>query len=274
MPEEGLEPPTPDALPQSAPEWLLRHWGFDAPSEEDYREIRDLGPVGRGQSREPLGVKMRERMKLRRPSHSTVVAYLALFVALGGSAYAVGNLGKNTVGSKQLKKNAVTTAKVKKEAITAAKVKKGTLTGTHINASTLGIVPTAQTAQTANALGPSEAWHLVGAPGEPGFLNDWENAGVSGEAAAYYKDHEGIVHLKGSVIEGTKPLVFVLPPGYRPANNKLLNFPVACFGFGCASGVGSATVRGTGAGFADAEGGVAIPGDDTSLNGISFRAES
>lgn len=95
---------------------------------------------------------MRKRMKPGRPSHATVVAYLALFIALGGSAYAVGNLGKNTVGPKQLKKSAVTTAKIKKEAVTAAKVKKGALTGTQINISTLGTVPSAANAQTLGGL--------------------------------------------------------------------------------------------------------------------------
>jgi hypothetical protein len=53
--------------------------------------------------------------KLRRPSHTTVVAYLALLVALGGSAYAASSLAKNSVGSKQLKKNAVTTAKSRRQ---------------------------------------------------------------------------------------------------------------------------------------------------------------
>lgn len=37
-------------------------------------------------------------MKL--PSHSTVIAYLALFVALGGTAYAATQLPKNSVGPK------------------------------------------------------------------------------------------------------------------------------------------------------------------------------
>ena len=79
---------------------------------------------------------MRNRVKLGRPSHSTLVAYLALFVALGGSAYAF-HLGKNSVGTKQLKK----------EAVTAAKVRKGTLTGTQIQLSSLGTVPSAANAQ-------------------------------------------------------------------------------------------------------------------------------
>ena len=41
-----------------------------------------------------------------------VIALLALFVALGGSAYAALNLPKNSVGAKQLKRGAVTPAKL------------------------------------------------------------------------------------------------------------------------------------------------------------------
>jgi hypothetical protein len=51
-----------------------------------------------------------------RPSHATVVAYLALFVALGGSAYAAVGLPRNSVGTKQLKDGAVTSAKFKRSA--------------------------------------------------------------------------------------------------------------------------------------------------------------
>jgi hypothetical protein len=67
---------------------------------------------------------------LTRPNHTTVVAYLALFIALGaGTAFAAGQLAKNSVGSKQLKKNAVTGAKVRRDAITGAKVKDASLLG-------------------------------------------------------------------------------------------------------------------------------------------------
>jgi hypothetical protein len=48
-----------------------------------------------------------------RPSPAMVVALLALFVALGGGAYAAISLPKNSVGTKQLKKNAVTSGKVR-----------------------------------------------------------------------------------------------------------------------------------------------------------------
>ena len=75
---------------------------------------------------------MGKQLKLRRPGHATVVAYLALFVALGGSAYAASHLGRNSVGTKQLKKNAVTAKKIKKNAVTGAKVKDRSLTGSDL----------------------------------------------------------------------------------------------------------------------------------------------
>jgi hypothetical protein len=75
---------------------------------------------------------MRARFKLRRPGHGTVVAYLALFIALGGSAYAASHLGSKTVGTKQLKGGAVTAAKLKKNAVTRAKIKNGAVDGSKI----------------------------------------------------------------------------------------------------------------------------------------------
>jgi hypothetical protein len=50
---------------------------------------------------------------LRRLSYANVVATLALFIALGGGAYAATKLPKNSVGPTQLRKNAVTSSKVK-----------------------------------------------------------------------------------------------------------------------------------------------------------------
>jgi hypothetical protein len=55
-------------------------------------------------------------MKTLRPrlTFANVVSCLALFVALGGSAYAATQLPKNSVGTKQLKDGAVTQAKLAK----------------------------------------------------------------------------------------------------------------------------------------------------------------
>jgi hypothetical protein len=59
------------------------------------------------------------------PKHTTVVAYLALFVALGGTSYAAVKLPKNSVGSSQIKKNAVSSSKVKNGSLTQSDFKAG-----------------------------------------------------------------------------------------------------------------------------------------------------
>jgi hypothetical protein len=53
----------------------------------------------------------------RRPSPGTVLAILALIVALGGTADAA-----RKIGSRQLKNNAVTTKKIKRKAVTRSKL--------------------------------------------------------------------------------------------------------------------------------------------------------
>ncbi|HEY6397487.1 MAG TPA: hypothetical protein VIX82_08550, partial [Solirubrobacteraceae bacterium] len=82
-------------------------------------------------------------------SASLVISMLALMVALGGTSYAAFGVPKNSVGTKQLKNNAVTTSKIANGAVTGAKV----------NLSTLGTVPSATTAGTAD-----NALALGGAP--------------------------------------------------------------------------------------------------------------
>lgn len=86
----------------------------------------------------------------RRPSAALVVSVVALIVALGGTAYAGGFVGKNSVGSKQLKNNAVTSGKIKNGAVTTKKIANGAVTAGKINSSGL-IVPNALHANTADS---------------------------------------------------------------------------------------------------------------------------
>ena len=58
-----------------------------------------------------------------------MVTLLAFIVLCGGGAYAAGQLGKNSVGTKQLKKSAVTSAKVKNGALKAKDLASGVLPG-------------------------------------------------------------------------------------------------------------------------------------------------
>jgi hypothetical protein len=63
----------------------------------------------------------------RRLTFANVISLLALFIALGGTSYAVTALPQNSVGTPQLKKNAVTSAKVKDGSLTSADFAAGTL---------------------------------------------------------------------------------------------------------------------------------------------------
>ena len=60
-----------------------------------------------------------------RLSYANVLSTLALFVALGGGAYAAIQLPANSVGSRQLKKNAVRSSKVKDHTLQRKDVKRG-----------------------------------------------------------------------------------------------------------------------------------------------------
>jgi len=73
---------------------------------------------------------------------SNVVAFVALFVALGGSVYAAGKInGKqikpSSIPGNRLKASSVATKQLKSKAVTAGKVKPNSLTGTQVNESSL-----------------------------------------------------------------------------------------------------------------------------------------
>jgi hypothetical protein len=78
----------------------------------------------------------------RRITSAHVIALVALFVALGGGAYAVTIAPKNSVNSKS----------VIDESLLGKDIKNGTLTGKDVKASTLGQVPSAAQAGNANTL--------------------------------------------------------------------------------------------------------------------------
>jgi hypothetical protein len=237
---------------------------------------------------------------------ANVISCLALFIALGGLAVAAG-LPKNSVGTRQLKKNSVTAVKIKNGAVGAAKIQDrsltgtkiadGSLTGTQVNASTLGLVPTAErsiransaeradraevagradVANLADSLPPSEPWHFVGAAGEPAFMNGWEDfpPESSSDAVAFYKDHEGVVHLKGRAVGGTGTHMFNLPAGFRPPEEKTIFPVVACQ---CPSdSFGVLNIGGTAPTEPTNSGAVYIPINATviAFDGVTFRAES
>jgi hypothetical protein len=268
-----------------------------------------------------------------RLTYANLMATVAVFIALGGGAYAAVAIPANSVGSKQLKNNSVTVKKLKNGAITktkiapnsidGSKVIDGSLTGADINLATLpkvgaaanadnaahaaaadnathaGAADNATHAGTSDNIAPPEAWHEIGASGEPPFLGGSTNFGPSGigssstETVGFYKDKEDVVHLKGMVKTGppspTAGALFNLPPGYRPGNAKILWFNPFCAsspntcstdggtGGGSTEAYVTLLVLGTGTGASvstlNPDGLVATqPGVAVSLDGITFRA--
>jgi hypothetical protein len=198
--------------------------------------------------------------RITRPSPALVVAVVALVFAMAGSGYAaIQSLPKKSVGTKQLKANAVTGAKVKNQ----------TLTGKDIKLKTLGAVPLANTANVANLANTvvQPVLHVVGAPGEPPFLKGATPVPAEGPislgAPSFFKDASGVVHLEGAVKSGSEPIVFALPPGFRPAAGRFQVFEaqeVIVIGALVSGGQ-------------DVSGFVIVPGGESILNGITFRAE-
>ena len=199
-------------------------------------------------------------------SYANVMATIAVFIALGGASYAATQLPKNSVGTKQLKKNAVN----------GSKVKDRSLTGKDIDPASLGTVPraivanTAETATSANtsssanvasSLASPEPWHYVGTPNEPQFQGSCKNTGGTLQTVRFYKDHEGVVHLEGRYECATPSSAFYLPAGYRPG--AMLQFAMG------ASFVGIFPSTNT-----PLSGSVACSALTCFLNGITFRAES
>jgi hypothetical protein len=207
-------------------------------------------------------------------TYANVISTLCLFLLLGGGAAFAATklkLGKNSVGTKQIKNGAVT----------GIKIKKGTISGTNINLGTLGTVPsanTAATAGTANALAPMEPTRIVGASGQPPFLdgtNNYSFGPFKFPPAGFYKDHDGIVHLNGLVKTGSGEspvpgLVFQLPTGSRPASGSeevFVSEESAVFVFGSNVVIEGIELSGD----VWVESGKEKVG---ALSGITFRAES
>lgn len=194
------------------------------------------------------------KRRLRAPSPALVISLIALFVALGGTSYAAITLPKNSVGTKQLKKDAVTGVKIKKGAVTAAKINtKGLTVPNALHATSADSATSATSATNAThatsadsaapsgaaggalagsypnpGLAPIEAWHEVGAAGQPAFQGGWTNFGSGFTTMAFAKDSAGFVHLKGTVTGGAffPAIVFTLPAGYRPAQSLALGVAI------------------------------------------------
>jgi hypothetical protein len=153
-----------------------------------------------------------KRVLSHRPSPAMIVAVIALVVAASGTAIAAGSL----VSGDSL---------IKQRSLSGNRLRNHTLTGKQINLAKLGKVPSAHTADVAanaNQLGGQSPSAYASAGGlsymTPTLLSGWTNGATS--AAQFAKDPFGVVHLRGSLANGTG-VAFVLPDGFRPPSEVI-----------------------------------------------------
>src|SRR3954469_20308414 len=98
--------------------------------------------------------------KLRRPSHSTVVAYLALFVALGGTgAYAANTIGSSDVIDESLLSQDVKNGEVKNpdlgtNSVTSSRIATGNVFNSDLAPDSVNGSKVSANSLTASDLGP------------------------------------------------------------------------------------------------------------------------
>jgi hypothetical protein len=190
---------------------------------------------------------MRRLLSRGRPSPALVVSLIALFVSISGIGYAAATIGTDDIKSgavtaSKLHKRAVTTKKIRDDAVNGRKVKNHSLTGVDLKA--------------------PEPYREIGSAGKPKFKNGAENFGEGFSTAAFFIDHEGIVHLKGTVHATRNTVIFTLPPRYRPSQELFI--PTVA-----STTASSIFIHPNG----DVEVGGAVPSDaNYALDGITFRA--
>ena len=159
---------------------------------------------------------------MRRPhlTYANVMSTLGVFLALGGTSYAV---ARNSIGERELKDSAITSRKVRDGALQARDL--------------------AADAKVSGPRGPRGMQGPGGATGPPGpqgpaaatvpenwkpfpLAAGWASIGGEWDTAKYRKDHDGVVHLRGVVTFGagapaSTSVIGTLPPGYRPNENMI-----------------------------------------------------
>jgi hypothetical protein len=156
-------------------------------------------------------------------TYANVMSSIAVFVVLGGGAYAATTLPKNSVGSKQIKANAVT----------SSKVKDGSLLGKDFAGSEL-----AKLKGATGATGAAGAAGATGAKGDKGdpatftnlsftnltLKNSWTGDCYGEGLPAIAKSAEGVVRFRGGMClpTGSSMNPFAIPAALVPSKDQYL----------------------------------------------------
>lgn len=197
---------------------------------------------------------------MRRPqlSYANVMSTIAVFLALGGTSYAV---ARNSIGNRELKRNAVTSSKVKDRSLTSSDLALSARTGPR---GPQGLQGPPGPAGANAALPPADGWTALS------FGVGWGNYGSGYGGVSYRKDQLGIVHLRGLAtrtagLPESDSVIGTLPPGTHAPPSRMI--------FQANGGAADARVDVLPNGQILWNNGVAAEKDYTSLDGIAFYAE-
>jgi hypothetical protein len=180
------------------------------------------------------------------PGAALGVATLALITAVSGTAVAV----VSAQNGDRL---------IAKHTLSGNRLRADTVTGNQVAESTLKTVPSANRAAHLPPLG----WHNLS------LLNGWTDYNDPGREPAYAVDAQGIVHLRGAILQqaGSSANFARLPPRLRPSSEVWLATDL----FDAAPG--RIEIETAGFMFAEAFGSFVDAQDFTNLDGLTWSLE-
>ena|SRR5437764_1841256 len=126
-----------------------------------------------------------------------LIAYLAMFLALSGTAVAAKALRANSVGSRQIKPGAVRTSDLANNAVTSPKIKNRTISAADIATSVPGVKAYAHITESSGAysVDTANSKNVSGVSGGAGSGEDGQacvNASVPVKGAAVTPEFQGV----------------------------------------------------------------------------------
>lgn len=162
------------------------------------------------------------RVKTKRPSHATIVAYIALFLAMTGTAYAAtgGNLilgNPNTASKTTSLANTGSGPALRLATKTGSTPPLAVSNGTKIANLNADMVDGVR----ASSLQPKLPSRLSFTPLK--LINGWVGNCANGGAPGIALDPNGVVHLRGGICTNTASFVpFIIPAKFRPTRDEWL----------------------------------------------------